>query len=291
MAVRLGTTREGLALSYDTRRYEFALDDRPAGLEELRALDADGLIDWLASEQRDWFRRVEPAALSACQARALAEAADGELSPEERVRADAARDDGILAGKIVDADPALVQAVADALTRGGFSAELANPLAQLELPKGMEALSQFERAEGSRRKMTPDEERLMRKILKNDDRQKGRREQEAGRSGGRTAAGAADHAGGAVPDGAPDADAPSVPGAESEQESPEERALEEMRERNRTEAAQLALEHAYATRHGPFGRRRRADGAPDRPEPSARTLGTAPAPGNDASESGNESRG
>ena len=185
----LGTCKDGRALSYDASLYEFTLASKVATLSEVRALDARALIRWRAIELRDWFSRIDEADLAVCHERAFNERnaiSYDKLSAEERVQADAARDDSILAGKIVDADPALVHAVANQLIEEGLLASSpqvrsaegddVNPLAVMELPRGMEPLSQLERAKGPNRKMTRSEARLMRKILKNDDKAKEKRE-------------------------------------------------------------------------------------------------------------------
>ena len=191
--MQLGTCVDGRALTYDVSLYEFRLAKELVSLQDVRELDAAAHIHWRAPEQRDWFRRINAADFAACNHRALARAGDGryaDMSPEERVKADAARDDSVLAGKIVDADPALVQAVVAKLEEQGvFSQALMgqpvayNPLAAANLPKGMEALSQFERHAGGDRKMTRAEQRLMKKILKNDDKEKARREKRAAATG------------------------------------------------------------------------------------------------------------
>ena len=191
----LGRCADGRVLSYDEGLYEFALAQKPATLAEVRALDARAQVRWRAIEVRDWFKRIDEADLAACHERAFVErnaVSYDKLSAEERVLADAARDDSVLAGKIVDADPALVHAVANQLIEEGLLARSPaaggiagqpgdgsgefNPLAVMDLPRGMESLSQLERAKGPNRKMTRSEERLMKKILKNDDKQKERRE-------------------------------------------------------------------------------------------------------------------
>ena len=202
----LGTCRDGRSLAYDASLYEFTLAGKPATLSEVRALDAHALVSWRANELRDWLARIVPDDLEACRQRALIErnaASYDKLSAEERVLADAARDDSILAGKIVEADPALVHAVVNQLLEEGLLAQAAhpqtggaqvggaratqaggaqagegdfNPLAVMDLPRGMEPLSQLERAKGPNRKMTRSEARLMRKILKADDKAKERRE-------------------------------------------------------------------------------------------------------------------
>ncbi|MBQ9003291.1 MAG: hypothetical protein IJ087_15690 [Eggerthellaceae bacterium] len=194
--MQLGTCTDGRLLTYDASLYEFRLAQRPAELAEVRALDARAQVRWRAAEMRDWFKRINGDDLAACHDRAMQQRYGveyDELSAEERVLADAARDDSVLAGKIVDADPALVHAVANQLIEEGLIAqappaatgpgatgvESENPLATMELPRGMEPLSQLERAkaeQGERRKMTRAEARLMRKILKNDDKAKAKRE-------------------------------------------------------------------------------------------------------------------
>ena len=190
--MQLGTCIDGRALTYDTRLYEFRLARELVSLQDLRALDAHAHIRWAAPEQRDWFRRIKAADLDACNRRALARTGSSRyagMTPEERVQADAARDDSVLAGKIVDADPVLVQAVAAKLEEQGLlgagfmQTGPVNPLASANLPKGMEALSQMERHHGADRKMTAAEKRLMKKILKNDDKEKARREKLVAKAG------------------------------------------------------------------------------------------------------------
>lgn len=196
--MQLGSSVDGRALTYDVALYEFRLARELVSLEDVRELDAHAHIRWLALEQRDWFRRINPADFVRCNRTALARAGSGryaDMTPEERVQADAARDDSVIAGKIVDADPALVQAVAaqleaQGLLGGGMQGQPTayNPLAAANLPKGMEALSQMERHHGADRKMTPAEKRLMKKILKNDDKEKARREKIAARTGSQSTA-------------------------------------------------------------------------------------------------------
>ena len=200
--MQLGTCKDGRALSYDVGLYEFRLAQKPAELAEVRLLDARAEVRWRAAEIRDWFKRIDADDLASCHERAMIERYGVEfdkLSAEERVLADAARDDSVIAGKIVDADPALVHAVANQLIEEGllqqsFPASSSavgdgvaddkepNPLATMDLPRGMEPLSQLERAhaeQGERRKMTRSEARLMKKILKNDDKAKAKRERRA----------------------------------------------------------------------------------------------------------------
>lgn len=196
----LGTISDGRPLFYDAALYEFRLDRAPVSLAEVRGLDDAGHIAWLAPEQRDWMRRIDTDDLDCCNRDALGRrGADyGLLSPEEQVQADAKRDDSVLAGKIVDADPALVAAVADALGQRGVavaSAAAAGPSA--ELPEGMEPLAQLQKQPG--RAMTPLEHFLMRRILKNDDREKRRRERCAERKRGASGSDG-DSAGGADAD-------------------------------------------------------------------------------------------
>ena len=192
--IRLGVCADGRELSYDPTLYEFHIAREVVAYKDVADLDMHAHIHWHAGEQHDWFRRINPADLAACNQRALA-AHKGDwyagMTPEERVQADAARDDSVLAGKIVDADPALVHAVVNALEQQGLvgapstagQMPAVNPLAASNLPKGMEALSQFERAQSADRKMTAAEKRLMNKILKNDDKAKAKREKEAERIG------------------------------------------------------------------------------------------------------------
>ena len=193
--MQLGTCIDGRALMYDVRLYEFRLARELVSYADVRELDDHAHIRWCAPEQRDWFRRINPHDLKRCNDRALSRIGGdyyAGMSPEERVQADAKRDDSVLAGKIVDADPALVQAVAAQLEEQGLLGGVVmpaggfNPLATANLPKGMEALSQMERHHGADRKMTAAEKRLMKKILKNDDKEKARREKMAARMGGQT---------------------------------------------------------------------------------------------------------
>ena len=199
--MQLGMCADGRMLTYDVGLYEFHLAQKPAELDEVRSLDARAQVRWRAPEMRDWFKRINASDLAACHGKAMAERYGVEydkLSAEERVLADAARDDSVSAGKIVDADPALVHAVANQLIEEGLlqqaarpaaagagadnAADEANPLATMDLPRGMEPLSQLERAKaekGERRKMTRSEARLMRKILRNDDKAKAKRERHA----------------------------------------------------------------------------------------------------------------
>lgn len=175
----LGTISDGRPLFYDATLYEFRLDRAVATLGEVRELDEAGHILWLAPEQRDWMRRINGADLDRCNREALGRHGMeyDQLSPEEQVQADAKRDDSVLAGRLVDADPALVAAVADALEQRGFAPSAAPDApgaTAAVLPEGMEALAQLQKQEG--RKMTVLEHYLMRRILKNDDRQKARRE-------------------------------------------------------------------------------------------------------------------
>ncbi len=181
----IGTTRGGKVLSYNERLYEFMLDQDVVELRAVQELDCAGYINWFYLEHRDWFKKLDCEVFTQAHLKALSESDDlyGGMTPEERVRADAARNDSILAGKIVDADPALVHAVVHAIESKGLLAsnqthEASNPLAQANLPKGMEALSQLERAYGDDRKMTFAEKQLMKRILKNDDKEKRRREKQ-----------------------------------------------------------------------------------------------------------------
>ena len=201
-------------LTYDAVRFEFSIAGERTSYESVIDLDDRALIRWRAMEQRDWMRRLDADLLRTCHENALLERASSSgrnLSPSEQVLADAARDDGVLAGAIVEADPALVQAVADELQKRGMAlagsmrqqhsqqspdgpdpspkagdlrisrsgaedSGTGNPLAQMDLPRGMEALSQMERAQPDRRDMTYSEKRLMKKILRNDDKAKAKRE-------------------------------------------------------------------------------------------------------------------
>ena len=181
--IHLGTCVDGRALHYDATLYEFRLDRSLVSYSDVRELDNHAHLTWNAPEQRDWFRKINPADLDRCNRRALNRHGNGyeQLSPEEQVLADAKRDDSVLAGKIVDADPALVQAVAAALEEQGLlgraGAPAGAPQVVIGMPQGMEALSQLQKQEG--RKMTAAEHYLMRKILKNDDKEKAKRERYA----------------------------------------------------------------------------------------------------------------
>lgn len=184
--ISLGTIVDGRPLYYDAALYEFRVSRNIVGYDEVVALDRAGHVQWAAAEQRDWLYRINPADLDRCNRAALGRHGNGYegLSPEEQVQCDARRDDSVLAGKIVDADPALVRAVADALEQQGLLGTSGAPGAGgvpgttpvVVLPEGMEALAQVQKQEG--RKMTVLEHYLMRRILKNDDRQKARREKE-----------------------------------------------------------------------------------------------------------------
>ena len=315
--MQLGTCIDGRALTYDAALYEFRLARELVSLEEVRDLDAHAHIRWLAPEQRDWLRRINARDFAACNHRALAHAGDGRyanMTPEERVQADAARDDSVLAGKIVDADPALVQAVAAKLEEQGLLGQVMpgqpmayNPLAAANLPKGMEALSQFERHQGADRKMTSAEKRPMKKILKNDDKEKARREKLAARAGAQTGGSDADAASAdgqkaSSPQSRATSDAINVVAASTQHHrfpeihytdsagnpiapaadavrpdmeqlanaiSDEERALNEMRERNRAyEATQEVtdvpgMDRKKRARRSPFARINGVDVNPD----------------------------
>lgn len=180
--IQLGTIQDGRILSYDATLYEFRVSRNVVTHADVAELDRAGHISWLAPEQRDWFWRINPQDLDRCNREALGRHGNGYegLTPEEQVLADAKRDDSVLAGKIVDADPALVRAVADALEAQGLvghasHAHTTQPT--VVLPQGMEALGQLQNQEG--RKMTLMEHFLMRQILKADDKAKLKREKEA----------------------------------------------------------------------------------------------------------------
>lgn len=182
--ISLGTIADGRPLYYDATLYEFRLDRSVITYAQVAELDASAHIAWLAPEQRDWFNHIDPQDLDRCNRNALGRHGNAfaALSPEEQVQADAKRDDSVLAGKIVDADPALVRAVADALEQQGLVGHASHAHAGtaqtvIGMPQGMEALSQLQRQEG--RKMTLMEHFLMRQILKNDDKEKAKREREA----------------------------------------------------------------------------------------------------------------
>ena len=175
--ISLATCVDGRTLLYDATLYEFRLERDLVSYADVSALDKHAHLHWNAPEQRDWFRKINPADLDRCNRRALNRHGNGfsGLSPEEQVQADAKRDDSVLAGKIVDADPALVRAVADALEEQGLLGRGGGaPQTVIGMPAGMESLSQLQKQEG--RKMTMMEHYLMRQILKNDDKEKSRRE-------------------------------------------------------------------------------------------------------------------
>lgn len=174
--IALGTLIDGRGLAYDATLYEFRVERSVVSFADVAALDRAGHIAWLAGEQRDWFWRIDPTALDRCNREALGRHGNGYegLSPEEQVLADAKRNDSVLAGKIVDADPVLVQAVAAALEEQGLLGGSAPAHPAVAMPQGMEALGQVQKQEG--RKMTVLEHYLMRQILKNDDKAKVKRE-------------------------------------------------------------------------------------------------------------------
>lgn len=186
--IALGITSRGKVVSYDERLYEFRLDNEMVEHSTIQEIDDAAGISWFYLEQRDWFKKLDDELLGQARKRVLSsEGGDiyEGMTPEERVHADSLRDDSILAGKIVEADPALVHAVVQAIEAEGLmsaassGAPAGNPLARASLPKGMEALSQMERAHGDERAMTRAEKLLMKRILKNDDKEKRRREKHA----------------------------------------------------------------------------------------------------------------
>lgn len=174
--ILLGALADGRALRYDATLYEFRVDRTVVTYRDVVALDQAGHVQWQAAEQRDWLYRINPADLDRCNREALGRHGNGYegLSPEEQVQRDARRDDSVLAGKIVEADPALVRAVADALEQEGLLRAGAPEEPAVVLPEGMEALAQVQKQPG--RSMTVMERYLMHRILKHDDRQKARRE-------------------------------------------------------------------------------------------------------------------
>ncbi len=176
--ILLGSTSEGRQLFYDAALYEFRIGRSLASYGEVRALDAAAQISWGAPEQRDWFYHIDLAMLDRCNREALASHGDADegMSVQEQVIAHAKRDDSVLAGRIVEADPALVQAVALALEQQGLLGQQVAPQMHVEMPQGMEPLAQVQRQPG--RKMTVLEHVLMRQILKNDDKAKAKRERE-----------------------------------------------------------------------------------------------------------------
>lgn len=180
--IQLGTIQDGRPLSYDATLYEFRISRNVVSYADVAELDRSAHIAWLAPEQRDWFWHINPQDLDRCNREALGRHGNGYegLTPEEQVLADAKRDDSVLAGKIVDADPALVRAVADALEAQGLVGHASHAHATkptVVMPQGMEALGQLQNQEG--RKMTLMEHFLMRQILKADDKAKLKREKEA----------------------------------------------------------------------------------------------------------------
>ena len=188
--IGLATCVDGRALYYDATLYEFRLERDLVSYADVLELDNHAHLAWYAPEQRDWFRKINPADLDRCNRRALNRHGNGfeQLSPEEQVLADAKRNDSVLAGKIVEADPALVRAVAEALEEQGLvgRATAGMPQMVIGMPQGMEALSQLQKQEG--RKMTVGEHFLMRQILKNDDKEKAKREKFEQRRAGKAKA-------------------------------------------------------------------------------------------------------
>ncbi len=176
--ILLGSTRDGTQLFYDAALYEFRLGRKLVEYSEVRALDLEARIAWGAPEQRDWFYRIDLAVLDRCNREALQNHGDADygLTPQDQVAAHAKRDDSILTGKIVEADPSLVQAVALALEDQGLLGQQALPQMAVSMPAGMESLAQLQRQ--PQRKMTVLEHVLMRQILKNDDKAKAKRERE-----------------------------------------------------------------------------------------------------------------
>lgn len=246
--MKLGTCADGRTLTYDTALYEFKLDREVVTYAQIRELDNHAHISWLALEQRDWFRRVDPKALEACHKRAAARRGGSlweGMTPEERVQADAARNDSVLAGKIVDADPALVQAVAGALEAqgllGGFNGVGTVNIDPKNMPAGMELLEQLKREDAIDRKMTRGEKRMMRKILAGDDKAKERREQSENllAEEERKAAEALADAAGKLQIHEADTEHLDVNQQELKK-SAEQTALETMRERNRKSAQTAA---------------------------------------------------
>lgn len=176
--IRLGVCSDGCDLSYDATLYEFRHEREVIFYADVLEMDRRGLVRWMAPEQRDWFHHINPTDLDACNRRALSRHGGGfeRLSAAEQVALDAKRNDSVLEGKIVEADPAVVHAVVEELRQSGMLEHVgtASPYAGTVLPDGMESLSQLQRQPG--RKMTMTEHYLMRKILKNDDKEKARRE-------------------------------------------------------------------------------------------------------------------
>ncbi len=178
--IRLGVCSDGCDLNYDATLYEFRHEREVISYEDVLEMDQRGLVRWMASEQRDWFHHINPVDLDTCNRRALSRHGGGfeRLSAAEQVALDAKRNDSVLEGKIVEADPAVVHAVLEELRQSGMLEHVgtASPYAGAVMPDGMESLSQLQRQPG--RKMTMTEHYLMRKILKNDDKEKARREKQ-----------------------------------------------------------------------------------------------------------------
>lgn len=181
MSVQLGQCEDGKRLLYDRATYQFFVGARPLEYEDVARLDAQGRVNWFALEQRDWFYRIDRDALRDRAEAARADAQEGDAGdPFEQVRRDARRNDSILEGRLAEANDALVRAVADKLEAQGLTLPATervaseNPLAIQELPDGMEPLKQVVKQEG--RSMTFLERVLMRRIIKNDDKAKVRRE-------------------------------------------------------------------------------------------------------------------
>ena len=72
MSTLLGTTTDGRELTYDASLYEFSLAGELASFDDVRMLDARNWVRWRADVLRDWFVRIVPADLEACNRRARA---------------------------------------------------------------------------------------------------------------------------------------------------------------------------------------------------------------------------
>ena len=64
--MRLGTSADGRALTYDAQRYEFQLGSQLASFDDVRALESRDWIRWRAPELRDWFTKIDREALASC---------------------------------------------------------------------------------------------------------------------------------------------------------------------------------------------------------------------------------
>ena len=73
--MKMGMCADGRRLTYDAQAYEFQLGGRPATLDDVRALDSRGLINWESPKLRAWFASIDRDALAACNRAARSQAA------------------------------------------------------------------------------------------------------------------------------------------------------------------------------------------------------------------------